>query len=68
LEKEHRQGIADEFDRFLCECIMRPAKEILGVKKCGISEIPYKPFFSEELLILEAAMAIETPLTGLNLF
>jgi hypothetical protein len=56
LKKEHRQGITG----FLCECIIRPAKEILGVNKCEKSDIPYEPLFREELLILEADIAIET--------
>ena len=60
LEKNFHQGLIDEFDKYFVECIIRLAKEILGVKKCGKTDIPYEPLMSEELLILEAAMASET--------
>ena len=60
IENHPKQGIVDDFDRNLVKCILSPAREILGVKTCGKKNLKYEPLQSEELEILEVAMALET--------
>lgn len=57
-----RQQIIDEFDIMLTECIMKPTKEILGVKISGKRQLKHEALTSPELLILEAALAVGTDL------
>jgi hypothetical protein len=55
-----RQKLIDDLDENLTECILRPAKEILGVKSCGKKNTKFEPLRSIELEILEAALIVET--------
>ena len=62
LDNGTKQQVIDEFDKLLMECIMKPTKEILGVKIAGKKQIKHEELTSPDLLILEAALAIGTDL------
>ena len=50
----------DEFDNLLTECILKPSREILGIKIAGKKKIEHEELTSPALRILEAALAIGT--------
>lgn len=58
VDAESKQCIIDEFDKHLTECIMRPAKEILGVVMTGKKQIRHETLSSANLEALEAAMLV----------
>ena len=60
VDSAEKQNIADEFDHLFAECILPPAKEILGSKTAGKRKITHEELTSPEHQILEAALAIGT--------
>ena len=64
LDSGSKQNIVDEFDKLLMECILKPSKEILGVKIAGKKQIVHEELTSPDLLILEAALATGTDLVA----
>ena len=60
VDSAEKQNIADEFDHLFTECILPPAKEILGSKTAGKRQATHEELSSPELQILEAALAIGT--------
>ena len=64
LDNESRQSIVDEFDNLFNNCILKPSKEILGVKTTGKKHCTHEELTSPDLLILEAALAVNTDLNA----
>ena len=62
LDSGTKQLIIDEFDTLFTECIVKPTKEILGVKMAGKKQISHEELSSPDLIILEAALATGTDL------
>lgn len=62
LDSGTKQALVDEFDKLFNECILPPAKEILGSKSAGKKTITHEELMSPELEILEAALATGTDL------
>lgn len=62
MDSGAKQNIIDEFDILLTDCILKPAKQVLGVKIAGKKQITHEELTSPELLILEAALAVGTDL------
>ena len=62
LDNGTKQQLIDEFDKLLTDCIMKPTKEILGVKIAGKKTITHEELTSPDLLVLEAALAVGTDL------
>ncbi len=60
VDNSFKQAIINEFDILFTECILPPAKEILGTKIAGKRQITHEELNSPELQILEAALAIGT--------
>ena len=60
VDSSEKQNVIDEFDKLFNNCILPPAKEILGTKIAGKKQIQHEELTSPELQILEAAMAIGT--------
>lgn len=64
LDIGSKQSIVDEFDNLFNVCILKPAKEILGVKISGKKQITHEELTSPDLMILEAALAVSTDLNA----
>ena len=60
LDNGSKQAIIDEFDELFNECILSPAKRILGSKMGGKKQIVHEELTSPDLEILEAALATGT--------
>lgn len=64
VDNGSRQSVVDEFDSLFNNCILKPAKEILGVKTAGKKHCTHEELTSPDLLILEAALAVSTDLNA----